>query len=100
MPKRRTLIAILPAVALAATSRSRADDTRVAETDPDAQGQHYVADAARIDRSKFPAYKPGQTCATCQLFDGSPKDAWGSCSLFLGKEVASGGWCQAWEKKA
>jgi High potential iron-sulfur protein len=95
---RRDLIRLLPAAALGSTRIARADATRVEEQDDDAQAQHYVADAARIDRTRFPK-SAGQTCANCDLFDGAAGAASGGCSLFLGRDVAAKGWCQGWEKK-
>jgi hypothetical protein len=97
---RRAMIRLLPAAALGSTRIARADATRVEEKDDDAQAQHYVADAARVDKAEFPRYATGQTCANCNLFDGSTGAATGGCSLFLGKEVAAKGWCEAWEKKS
>ncbi|MGH7262243.1 MAG: high-potential iron-sulfur protein, partial [Nitrospiraceae bacterium] len=42
----------------------------------------------------------GQDCASCQLFQGKPGDAWGPCPIFPGKNVNAKGWCSAYIKKA
>ena len=97
---RRRLIRLLPIAAFALPPLAGADDSRVQESDADAQAQNYVADAKRVDRKKFPSYAPGQTCGNCSQFDGSAKQPFGGCALFLGREVAAAGWCQAWEKAA
>ena len=60
----------------------------------------YVADAKRADVKKFPKYKAGEACHSCQLFQGKPTDKAGGCALFAGKQVAATGWCSAWVKKA
>jgi hypothetical protein len=97
---RRRFIRVIPLAACAAGRATLADASRVEEQDPDAAAQDYRADATKVDAAKFPKYKAGQLCANCALFDGGPKDAWGGCSLFLGREVAAQGWCSAWEKKS
>jgi len=65
-----------------------------------AVGLGYREDTHKVDDKKFPKHAEAQTCASCQLFQGGPKDAAGPCSLFAGKQVAGGGWCSAWTKKA
>lgn len=72
----------------------------VAETDANAKGLGYVADAAKTDKKKFPKYAAGQICGNCALFVGKPTDAAGGCPLFAGKQVAGKGWCSAYAKKA
>ncbi len=72
----------------------------VAETDPQAAGVGYKADASKVDKAKFPKYAAGQTCANCALYQGKAGSASGACGLFPGKQVAAKGWCSAWAKKA
>lgn len=72
----------------------------VAETDPQAVGVGYKADASKVDKAKFPKYAAGQTCANCALYQGKAGAASGGCGLFPGKQVAAKGWCSAWAKKA
>ncbi|MBP0589810.1 high-potential iron-sulfur protein [Paraburkholderia sp. LEh10] len=81
--------------ALTASRDARADD-RLSESDPAATAVGYVSVAAKVDKSRFPDYKTGQTCNNCSLFQGSPTDAWGGCSLFGAKQVAGGGWCSSY----
>lgn len=75
-------------------------DTLLKETDPEAIAMAYRADASTVDTAKFPAFKPGQNCANCGLYAGDKGAASGPCGLFMFKEVAAIGWCNAWEKKA
>ena len=70
------------------------------EADAAAVAMDYRADAAKVDRQKFPKYASGQTCANCQLYAGNAGEPAGGCPLFYGKNVAAKGWCGAWEKKA
>lgn len=72
----------------------------VAETDAQAAGLGYKADASKVDKAKFPKFAAGQSCANCALYQGKPNSAAGGCSLFPGKQVAAKGWCSAWAKKA
>lgn len=60
----------------------------------------YVADAAKVDKAKFPKFAAGQHCGNCTLFQGKPTDATGGCPIFPGKSVHGKGWCSAYVKKA
>ena len=102
MTTRRTFIQIIPlAGSLALLSQAaRADATRVDEKDPQAAALGYVADAAKADKSRYPRYAAGQTCGTCQLFQGKAGETAGPCPLFGAKQVAAKGWCSAYAKKA
>ena len=71
----------------------------VAESDPQAAGVGYKADASKVDKAKYPKYAAGQTCANCALYQGASGSASGGCALFPGKQVAGKGWCSAWAKK-
>ena len=73
--------------------------TPLSESDTQAQALGYKTDAARADKVKFPKYAAGQTCSSCQLYQGKPADTDGPCPLFQNKLVASKGWCSAWVKK-
>lgn len=72
----------------------------VAESDANAKGLAYVADATKTDAKKFPKYAAGQNCTNCALYQGKAGAASGGCPLFAGKEVAAKGWCSAYAKKA
>ena len=96
------------AVALLALA-SRAADTvaqqkpgslpQVDEKDQQAQALGYKHDATKADKEKFKNYQAGQTCATCQLYQGKPKEEWGGCQIFPGKLVNAKGWCSAYQVK-
>jgi hypothetical protein len=87
------------AVAGQAGKAVHAADAHVDENDTSAQALGYKHDATKVDKAKFPNYKPGETCANCQLFQAKPGAAWGPCPLFAGKEVNAKGWCSAYAKK-
>ena len=70
------------------------------EKDPAAQSLGYKHDATKVDKQKFAKYQSGQTCSSCQLFQGKPADAWAPCQIFPGKQVNGKGWCSAYVKKA
>ena len=72
----------------------------VDEKDPAAAGLGYKADAAGVDKAKFPKFAAGQNCGSCALYHGKAGDAAGGCPLFNGKQVPAKGWCSAYAKKA
>jgi hypothetical protein len=72
----------------------------LSESDPTAKALGYVEDASKVDKTKFPAYKAGAHCATCNFFQGKPADAYGPCQIFPGKAVAGKGWCASHSPKA
>ncbi|CAN7477806.1 high-potential iron-sulfur protein [Caballeronia sp. LjRoot29] len=76
-----------------------ASQPHLTENDPAAQALGYKADAATVDRARFPKYQAGQNCATCQFFGGKPGDAFGGCPMFGTKDVAASGWCNAYSKR-
>jgi len=73
----------------------------VVETDPQAAGLGYKADANKVDKTKFPKYADGQNCGICSLYQGKLGSASGGCSLthFSGKLIAATGWCKFYAKK-
>jgi hypothetical protein len=100
LPRRVFLMQAAGAAAtLAAVSSARAQ-APLAETDANAVSLGYRADAAKVDKAKFPVYKAGQACANCALFQGAAGAAAGGCPLFAGKSVAAKGWCSAYARKA
>ena len=103
MTSRRQFIRIVPlagAAVLASRGALAADPPMVDEKDPQAVALGYVADAAKVDKAKFKNFAAGQSCSTCQLFQGKAGAAAGGCPLFAGKQVSAKGWCSAWAKKA
>ena len=71
----------------------------VDEKDKAAVALGYHADATKVDASKFPTYKVGQLCSSCDQVGGKDGDPWRPCKLFPDKLVAEGGWCKVWLKK-
>jgi hypothetical protein len=72
----------------------------LAETDPQAVGLGYKADATKVDKAKQTKYADGQACSNCALFQGASGAAAGGCPLFAGKQVSAKAWCSAYAKKA
>jgi hypothetical protein len=103
MTSRRQFIQIVPfasAALLANHSAFAADLPMLDEKDAPAAALGYVADAAKADKAKFKNFAAGQSCTTCQLYQGKAGAAAGPCPLFAGKQVSAKGWCSAWAKKA
>ena len=102
LASRRTFLIVAAGASSAAMlgTTVHAQPAMVAETDAQAQGVGYKADATKVDKAKFPKYAAGQLCSNCVLFQGKPADASGGCALFPGKAVAAKGWCSAYYKKA
>ncbi len=102
LKSRRTFLIIAAGASSAAMlgTSARAQPAMVAETDPQAQGVGYKADATKVDKAKFPKYAAGQACSNCLLYQGKAADASGGCALFPGKAVSAKGWCSAYNKKA
>ncbi len=76
----------------------------VAESEPLAQAMGYVADASKVDTTKFPkrAGEAGakQFCHNCALYAGEADSESAPCSIFQNRLVAGAGWCNAWVAKA
>lgn len=98
---RRTFIihSLLGTTALAATGLSAAQTAKVSESDPQAIALGYKTDASKVDKAKYKTYAAGQSCSSCQLYQGPAKGS-GKCAIFQGKLVDSTGWCSAYAKKA
>jgi hypothetical protein len=82
------------------STKANADAPVLSESDPTAQALGYKTDASKVDKTKFPRYQVGQTCANCQLYQGKPGSASGPCQTYGGKLVDAKGWCNAYVKKA
>lgn len=91
------LAGIRPAVGLAQGSAAL---PHLAESDPTAKALGYSEDAGKVDKTKFPAFKPGAHCATCNFYQGKASDAYGPCQIFPGKSVSAKGWCASHSPKA
>lgn len=85
---------------LAVVQRSAQAAAPVDEADPQAKSLGYRKDTTKVDAKAYPKHTNEQKCASCQLYQGKSGDAAGACGIFAGKEVAAGGWCSAWMKKA
>jgi hypothetical protein len=91
------LVGIRPALTFAQGGQAL---PHLSESDPTGKALGYVEDASKVDKTKFPAYKPGAHCATCNFFQGKPSDEYGPCQIFPGKSVAAKGWCASHSPKA
>jgi len=83
-----------------AAAQAGAAAPHLTEADPTAKALGYVEDASKVDKTKFPSFKPGAHCATCNFFQGKPADAYAPCQIFPGKAVAGNGWCASHSPKA
>ncbi|MFO1352841.1 MAG: high-potential iron-sulfur protein [Gammaproteobacteria bacterium] len=106
LSRRRLLQAATIGLALAPLARwreARAAGGRLDENDATARELGYKADASRVDTARFPkragAEGAKQFCRNCQFFQGKANAASGPCSVFGGKEVSAGGWCNSWFRK-
>ena len=95
-----TGVAVLAAQALPISMVSAADVPAVDPAGPQAMALGYVTDAANTDTEKFARFRPDQTCANCQLYQGVDGASLGPCLLFSGRSVTAAGWCNAWAQKA
>jgi hypothetical protein len=93
-------LAVVSATIAGSVGKAAAQGAKVDEKDAQAQSLGYKQDATKVDRAKYAKYQAGQACANCTLYQGKPADAWGSCPIFPGKQVAGRGWCSAYVKKA
>ena len=100
MTSRRRFIALVPLIGAASLARAQASPPLVDPKDPQATALGYTADAAKVDKAKYPKYAAGQACSGCALYQGKAGDATGPCPLYAGKSVAAKAWCSAWVKKA
>jgi hypothetical protein len=85
--------------ALAAASQAQAQ-AKLDEKSDEAKKYAYHADTNKVDAKVNTTHKKEQKCNNCALYQGKATDPWGGCPLFGAKQVAGGGWCKAWAKKA
>ncbi len=71
----------------------------VSASEPLAKALGYSDDAAKVDKAKFPTFKPGDKCGTCSFFQGAAGQQSGPCQLFSGELVNTGGWCSSYNAK-
>lgn len=60
------------------------EQAKLDERDPQSVALGYVADSARADAKRFPKHENSQTCSGCSLWQPTPTDALGNCTLFPG----------------
>lgn len=99
MNSRRQFIQILPLAGAGLLAGEALAQAMVDEKDPTAASLGYVADATKVNKTKYPKYVAGQACATCALFQAKAGTPAGGCAIFPGKQVAAKGWCSAYAKK-
>jgi hypothetical protein len=95
-----TVAAMSVAQLVAQRTAFAADLPHLDEANAQAVSLGYKADAAAVDKAKFPRYTDGTACSNCMLFQGAAGAEWGGCGLFAGQAVAAKGWCNAYAKKA
>lgn len=104
MNKRRVLLRSLSLIATAPIAgiplSAFAQPKKIDENEPQAVSLGYKHDTTNVDQKKFPKHNVSQICNDCQFYQANVKEAWGPCTIFAGKLVASKGWCSAYVKKA
>ena len=102
-PSRRAfVVTMVTGTSTLAASRvsAQAAAPKLEESDPQAVGLGYKADASKVDKAKYPQHAATQVCSGCNFYQGKPTDTMAPCQLFAGKQVAGKGWCTAFAKKA
>jgi hypothetical protein len=91
--------ALLPVAGLASRNAAAAGLPPLDPNDPTAKALGFVNDATKVDSKTHPTFKPSQKCGNCAQFQGKAGDATAACTIFAGKSVPEGGWCQVWAQK-
>ena len=91
---------LLPVAGLISRNAGAAALPLLDPADPTAKALGFVTDASKVDSKTFPTFKAGQKCGTCAQYQGKPTDPTAACTIFAGKSVPSGGWCQVWAQKS
>ena len=89
----------LPAMGLLSQHAAAAALPPLDPSDPPAKALGFVTDNTKVDTKAYPTFKPAQKCATCAQYQGKAGDATAACTIFAGKSVPQGGWCQVWAQK-
>ena len=84
------LVALTPSLLIASRSAAAAEGPKVDPNDAQAKALSYTHESPKAENH----------CSNCQLYSGAADASWGPCAIFPGKQVAAGGWCSAWVKKA
>ncbi|HEY6482425.1 MAG TPA: high-potential iron-sulfur protein [Steroidobacteraceae bacterium] len=93
-------VGLRPGRSLAQAAGKGGELPHLSPADPTAKALGYVEDASKVDKSKFPTYKPGAKCANCNFYKGVAGQQYGPCQIFVGKSVNSSGWCASHAPKA
>lgn len=72
---------------------------QVSAADPLAKALGYTDDATKVDKAKYPTFKPGAKCGTCSFFQGAAGQPNGPCQIFSGQIVNASGWCSSYNAK-
>lgn len=91
--------ALLPALGLVTQEAAAAPLPPLDPNDPTAKALGFVNDGTQVDAKKYSTYKPAQKCGTCAQYQGKPTDPTAACTIFAGKSVPQGGWCQVWAQR-
>jgi hypothetical protein len=91
--------AILPVAGLVSGGATAAALPPLDPNDPTAKALGFVNDGSKVDAKAYPTFKSSQKCGTCAQFQGKTGDATAACTIFAGKSVPEGGWCQVWAQK-
>jgi hypothetical protein len=90
---------ILIAAVGASSAAPAASSPMLSESNPTAAALGYKANAAAVDKAKFPQYAAGQSCSNCTLYQGAAGASSGPCTIYAGQSVSSTGWCASYAKK-
>ena len=106
MRDRRTLLAAIGGafITLMATTRhglraAAAVRALLSPAEPAAVAIAYVENATGVDAKTYPAYRRGQSCATCSYVEFGSARARG-CSVVPGRLVLATGWCKVWKPRS
>ncbi len=109
-PSRRAFLATAAVAASAAVvglrprTASAAGENlpHLSESDPLAKSLGYVAHASKVDRKKYPTFKPGDRCGECRFFLGSAgqKSGYAGCQIYAGYSVNADGWCASFNARS
>lgn len=91
--------ALLPSLSLLSSNAGAAALPPLDPNDPTAKALAFTTDASKVDSKSHPTFKPSQKCGTCAQFQGKAGEATAACTIFAGKSVPEGGWCQVWVQK-
>lgn len=91
--------ALLPGIGLLSREAAAAALPPLDPSDPTAKALGFTNDAGKVDKKAYPTYMPAQKCGTCAQYQGKASDATAACTIFAGKSVPQGGWCQVWAQR-